>query len=276
MKLQAILVALSALAFAGTVSAQAASSKSFFLASSETGPSGSCVSTGFRLTAGVGSGAVPGRAVSKGFVLEGGFPATLDAPLTGRPWLTGVRPLYAPLRGGSALSLHGTELALGAGAAVKIGGKNAVVTTRTRDKIDTTMPTGLAPGWHPVTVTAGGSTTTLTRGLGVLPLLELEKPAEPHYPFTLRYRGSKGDIVVVFVGVAKLPFAVPVSPYLHGLELNPGAMLVLNPAFVSDQNGVLRTPLVALAWARPLLFQAITISQNPGYKPGSFTNIVTL
>ncbi len=267
---------LSVLVFSTSVTSQAASSKSFFLTSSELGPGGTCVSQGFRLTAGFGEGVVASRIVSKGYVLTGGFPATLDAKLALQPWLTGLRPLYVPLKGGTALTLHGTELALGANTGVQIGTKNAIVSARTRDSVKATMPAGLEPGWQSVTVTTGGKTSTLQRGIAVLPMLELLKPAEPLLPFTVEYRGAPGDVVVLFVGASKLPFAAPVPPFMHGLELNPAAMLVLNPAVVSAPSGVLHTPLPALAWARPLLFQAITISKNPGYSPGSFTNLVSL
>lgn len=265
-----------ALAFSTSVKSQAASSKSFFLTSSEIGPGGTCVSQGFRLTAGFGDGVVASRVVSKGYVLTGGFPATLDAKLALQPWLTGLRPLYAPLKGGTALTLHGTELALGANTGVQIGTKTAIVSARTRDTVKATMPVGLEPGWQSVTVTAGGQTSTLQRGIAVLPMLELVSAAEPLLPFTVQYRGAKGDVVVLLAGVTRLPFTVPVSPFQHGLELNPAAMLVLDPAVVSEPSGVLQTPLPALPWARPLLFQAITLSQNPGYSPGSFTNLISL
>ena len=104
--------------------AQATTSKTFFIVSSETGAGGSCATAKFKLTASLGSGVGAGGASSPKFKFTGGLLSSVDAKVTGRPWLTGVRPLYVPMNGSTILTLQGTELQLGTGAVVQIGGQS--------------------------------------------------------------------------------------------------------------------------------------------------------
>ena len=45
---------------------------------------------------------------------------------------------------------------------------------------------------------------------------------------------------------------------------------------VTDPSGELRLPLPGFASAVPFFVQAVTLSPDPGYAPGSFTNAVRL
>ena len=51
------------------------------------------------------------------------------------------------------------------------------MTSRTRDRIQTKLPAQKEPGWAPVEVTLGGGTSVLREGVGVLPMLDGERPA---------------------------------------------------------------------------------------------------
>ena len=44
---------------------------------------------------------------------------------------------------------------------------------------------------------------------------------------------------------------------------------------VTDVSGEARFPLPAMQWSK-LYFQALALSQNAGYRPGSFTNVLEL
>ena len=253
-----------------------ASGRTFFLPSAEQGSGGTAVSTTWRITGSFGAGAVPSRATSQRYVLSGGFPASLDVPVTGRPWLTAVRPFYAPIMGGTALQLHGTELHLGASASVKIGGKVAAITSRTRNAIAATLPVQTTPGWTRVDVTAGGETTSLPKAIGILPLIEVSPPAEPGIPFQITYRGTQGDIVVWLLAAGKGPFPFPVPPFHYGFELDIATFLVLTVTPVVAASGTAELPLPAVVWSRPILFQTLAVSQTTGYAPGSFSNAVRL
>ena len=252
------------------VGAQAASSKTFFLPANEHGAGGQASSTRFRLSGSFDSGAIAQRAASRSFVLNGGFVASHDVRVSGRPWLTGVRPLYAPLKGGTTLTLYGTELHLGLTATLKIGAQVAAVTTRTRDQVQATLPLQPEPGWQAVELNAGGVTTTLPRGLGVLPMLDLDRPRRNGRPFEVSYRGKTGDLVVWLVGAARGPKIV-LPGYGHGFELNLAAFHVLTGTIVSDPSGVQRLALPGVN-SGPLYFQSLVISRDAGYAPGSFTN----
>ena len=269
-----ILLTLSLLAEA--LAAQAATSPRYLLLGAETAPGGDATSAKHKLHGRLGEGVVAQRATSSRYVLVAGAVGALEAPTTGRPWLTAVRPLYGPLKGGAALSLHGTELTLGTGAAVTVGGAPATVLSRTRDRIRATMPAQKAPGWQPVTVTAGGATSTLPAGIGVLPMMELERPAQPLEPVTIRYRGAAGDLVVWMLGAGNGPFKVPLPGYGHAFELNLFAFIVLTALPVTSPDGTFALPLPALPWSRPLHFQGLVLSVHPGWSPGSFTNVVKL
>jgi len=269
-----------ALGLASGAAAQAASSAAYFLPGCELGSGGVCASTAFRLEASFGGGAVAERADGASFRLLGGFNAAIEAPVSGMPWVTGVRPVYGPLLGSSArFTVHGSELDLGTGTNVTIGGRAATVLSRARDHVVVTLPAQPAPGWQPVTVTNGGGTAVLPQGVGVLPLLEKPHAIEIGRPFRITYRGTPGDIVFLAVASAKFPFTVSIPPYHHGFALNLGALLgpVLGPFPVIDPSGALHLDFPGVPLVRPIHVQMLGLpTANPGYAPGSFTNVIAL
>ncbi len=256
--------------------AQSASSASWFLVAGEAGSGGTSQSFQHALVGTLAAGAPAGRAVSPSYTLLGGFPAAVDAPATGRPWLAAVAPPHGPLLGGTPLVLCGTELALGPAPTVTIGGVAAPVGARTDATIATTLPAQPRPGYQPVVVQGPFGATTLPRGVAVLPLLEFPVAHQANVPLALRYRGAPGDIVVYGVANSAGPVALPIAPFRHGLQLDLATVFVLTAGLVTAADGALDLPLPALPGGFSVHFQALALTQNPGWSPGSFTNAVRL
>jgi len=266
-----------ALGIAGTAATQAASSPGHFLVGGELAPGGDAVSPGWRLTGSFGSGVTATRAVSANHVLVGGFVAGLDASVPGRPWLTGAVPRYAPYHGGLSVSLHGTELSLGATTTVALGATPAAVTSRARDQVAITVPAGLAPGWRAVALTNSGGTALLPRGVGILPMAEKNRAVAMGEPFRITYRGFPGDVVFLAVATHSLPFAITIPPYHHGLELNPASLIgLLGPLPVTGPAGDLNLNFPGITFTRPVAIQMLGLHTRPALGPGSFTNVLDL
>ncbi|MCC6783408.1 MAG: hypothetical protein IT457_11250 [Planctomycetes bacterium] len=215
-------------------------------------------------------------AMSATYVLEGGFPAALDATVLGSPWLTGVRPYYVPQRGSPTLTLHGTELNLGPTPIVTVGGQPATVGVRANSQLQITMPDQPVPGYQPVLVTSVFGNTILTEGVGVLPMIELLCPMLSDTPNGLRIRGTQNDVMVLAMsfGLAGSPFALP--PYGYSFQLDFG-LLVLSSGFVLSGGDTLDLIVPPLALTGLIYVQTFTFSSsNPGYAPGSFSNVVRI
>lgn len=258
---------------AGVASAQSASS-TFVLPAGELGQGGSTTSSNWKLTASLGDGAVATRTSSAGFTLTGGFAAALAAGPSGEPFVMATRPLYGPLLGGTALTLHGTELHVGSSAAVAIGGKSTPVTTRSRARIVTSLPAQTAPGWASVEVTAGGATSTVRKGVGVLPMLDGEPPCARGAPFDIEFRGTQHDLTIWMVALSTRmnPLSMPPLHYEYRLDL--ASMFVVTAAPVTHASGVLQLRVPGLRWGPRVFFQALVLSDTRGYLPGSFTNVI--
>jgi hypothetical protein len=269
-------LALAGLWLAGDLAAQSASSAAFFLATGETAAGGSCQSFVHKLTGTLGCGAPAQRAVSPAFVLLGGFTAGAEAPVTGRPWLAGVAPRFSPMGGGAALTLHGTELDLGPTPAVTIGGQAAVAGARTRDAIQTVLPPQPAPGYLDVVVANLHGTTTLPRGIGILPLVEKVQPARDFEPFDLLYRGTQGDLIVWCVAASAPALGIRLPGFGHAYELDPFNPIILPVTVATDPLGEFRLGVPPVSLAGPIFVQCLAVSFNPGYAPGSFTNFIRL
>lgn len=277
MKIHALCLVLAvSLAAAGPVTAQAAASKNFFLPSNEYGAGGTCASPTFKLSVSIGAGIVAKHAKSPKFNLIGSYQATTTVKVQGRPWLTAVKELLAPMGGGTTVTLQGAELDLGLTTTVKIGGLATKVAKRSRSELAVTVPSLPSPGWKPVSVTNAGGTATLQKGLGVLPLLDLPRPARSKVPFQIVYHGSQGDTILWAMALRKsgTPFVLP--PFRHGLELDLFTLVPLPGSTVTHPSGVFRLRVPAVLIAQPIFLQCLALSRHPGYSPGSFTNLVRL
>jgi hypothetical protein len=262
---------------AGSAAAQTAISPLYVLEVSEPAPSARSAAGSYRLDQSLGCGVVAARAASGTHVLLGGYPALLEGTLAGRPCVTAVRPLFAPLLGGTALTIHGADLHLGGSPTAQVGGVAAAVGTRRDDQLTATLPRQTSPGWKPVAVTNAGGTGTLADAVGILPMLDRPRAVLSGAPFRLTYRGAPGDVAVWMLAGGSSPFPIPVPPFLHGLELDLATMVPLTASVVTDPSGELHLDLPAVVLVRPLLVQAITaLTTNPGYAPGAFTNALQL
>ena len=99
----------SASCLAPATSAQgSASSRSWFLEASDTGPGAVAMqSANWRLDAGFGSGVSPARSASGSWSLTGSWHGLLGSPASGAPWLSAAIPSFAPLGGQSSHSCVG-------------------------------------------------------------------------------------------------------------------------------------------------------------------------
>jgi hypothetical protein len=206
------------------------------------------------------------------YVLEGGFPALLDAPVLGRPWLTGVQPFFVPQTGNPTLTLRGTEMYLGPVPTVTIGGQIAPVGGRTADQMLVTLPDQPAPGFQPVVVTNSLGATVLNQGVGVLPLLERREPLNDATPFEIRYQGTQGDFVFLAIGFGVTPTPYELPGYRYSLQLEPSGIILSNFYFVGAADGRFTIAGPPIPFFDVFTLQALVISEAPGYAPGSWTN----
>jgi len=256
--------------------AQAASSTNWFLATGRVGPGITTQSPAWVLTGALGLGAPTVPAASTSYVLLGGFAATLDAPVQGRPWLTGVSPGQAGLLGGTALTLHGTELNLGGPLSLTIGGVPAAINGRTASAIQTVLPPQPQPGPRSVSLAGTFGTTMLPAGVGVLPMIEWKAPPQPNVPFELVYHGRFGDLFLVIVGFAPSPFPIPFAPLAYGLQIDPTVLLTSGVIGVGDPAGYAVLPLPALSGVHGWYFQAAALTVDPSYALGAFSNLLSI
>ena len=272
-------VLLSSLVVAQERVSVAASSSTYFLSVIEFGDGGEMNSPLYVMNASLGSGVVaePGSS-SSNHVVSGGFPAMAAAALSGSPIVTGVEPLFVPQRGAQTAVLRGADLLSSGATNVVIGGQLAAVQSRTTSEIRVTLPQLSEPGFQPVTlVNPVLGTTQVQTDVGVLPMLYNREPLNPATPISLRFRGTAGDFMLLTLGFGAGAVPLPVLPeYGYGLLLDPG--MIGGSAFlgVGDPSGELRIPGPALPVSGILYVQALVLSSNPGYAPGSWTNVVRL
>ena len=260
--------------------AQTTVSKNYVLIAPTISPFGRTDSTTYTLVA-ANSDVPTTPLASANFTLAGGFIPTLGATVTGRPLLTAVTPRFVTPKSGAVLTLYGTEFGLGSSVTVTIGRRSAQVLSRAQDRITVRLPFAAGPpshpypGWNAIRVTSGADTTTLREGVGVLPMVFTDPAPGPNVPFNFVFKGSQNDQVVWAAGA--LPTAtVPIPGLLFGLGLNPAAMLVLGGFQIPAPSGELRLPIPATNYGGMIFVQAVFSSQDPGYSPGSFSNLFTL
>ncbi len=254
----------------GAVTGQAAASKTVFLAGHERASGGSSQSTTYRVQCSTGAGAVIGRASSTSFVVDGGFGAGLEAPVTGRPWLTGLREIFATPVGSAMVSLYGTELDLGPSPVLTLGGQTTTAGSRERHRITTTLPPQPVPGWRTASLANPLGQSSLVDGIGILPMVFTEPSAvAPNMDLQLVFKGTQGDSVVFAIGLGQAA-PTPMGGFRYGLALNPLIFFVFP---ILDPSGEFRLAIPSSPWMGPLFAQALFTSTNPGYAPGSFSNV---
>jgi hypothetical protein len=255
----------------GPAGSSSASSANYFIASRQPVSGGAAQSQSYALVGCVAGG---GNVQSTSFRLDGGFAASLTTPTFGSPWLAAARPRFATPRSAVTVTLLGTGLDLGSNPAVRVGGVPAPVTARSGDSLQVTLPSQPAPGWQGIELTNSGGTSILAQGIGILPMIYCDPPAATSTPFRLVFKGSQRDTVVWALGIGATN-PVPLSGFGFGLGLSTAVLFVMPGASVLPASGELALPIPASAYVPASIYaQALFLSTDPGYAPGSFSNVL--
>lgn len=247
------------------------SSVNYFSESKGQADGGSSSSTTFALTATVGQHE-PGKRNSATYYLSGGFIGTLDAVSAGA-WITSASPTFHTPRSTNLIWLTGTRLNVGT-PAVTISGKPASVIASSPTDVAVRLPMLPDPGWHSIALTNSLGTTSIERGVGVLPMLYTDGAAASNVSFDLVFKGTKNDFVIWALGFNSGP-KIPIAPYLHGLTLNASFVKILPSFQITDASGEFRLPIPPVPFVFTIYCQSLFITTNPGYSPGSFSNRVS-
>ena len=125
-----------------------------------------------------------------------------------------------------------------------------------------------------VSVTHRGATSELPNAIGILPMLYTSRAPAPKVGFDLVMKGTQGDLMILVVAGASTP-PVVLPGFLHGLEVNTAVLLPLIVGAILAPSGELRLPIPAFDYTGPAYVQALFVGNNPGYAPGSFSNVLT-
>jgi len=125
-----------------------------------------------------------------------------------RPTVTGITPAVL-CTGGGDLTVIGTGFV--AGSRVSIDGVAATVTGITSTAISVTVPPGLGPGTHDVTVVSGGCSDTLEAGLTIT-----SGPAVYFVDPPVVYSGVTLQATIWVSGIAAAPASVSIRPSSGG------------------------------------------------------------
>lgn len=261
------------LSLGSALGAQTASSPQHLVVGQAAFAGGSTQSTNHRLQAVLGE---PGGQVlrSPSHRLEAGTTPVLAATLRQQPWLNSCSPALIDPTPGQILELRGIALDLGTLPTVWIGGKQAQVKSRSKDRISVSMPGDVAPGSPKIRIQNNQGQAELGAHLKVRPVFDLESPPGPGVPFKIRYRGKPGDLVVYAIGIGEIP-PVKLGSYRHGLAM--ASILAIPAAMVANQQGELEIPIPAVQYpVGVLLLQGLVDSKAAAYAQGSFTNLLKL
>lgn len=255
----------------------AASGTNYFASSIEFGSGEDANTLLYRVRPTLGTGVVAQPdCQSATYVLQGGFSAMWRAPIPAAPWLTAVEPFFVGQFGGTPLVLRGSEMFLGSNPAVTIGGNAAAVGPRTVSTIQATLPAQPVPGFQPVVVTNNLGATVLNQGIGVLPLLELREPLNERTPMEIRYQGSQNDLMILALGFGITPSPFVLPGYGYSLQLEPAGIIFSSFYFVGSPDGQLKLKGPPIPFPGVFHVQALVLTNNPGYTPGSWTNAILL
>lgn len=226
----------------------------------------------YAVTATIGQ-MVGGAASSATYAVHGGFVPALDA-VSIEPWLTYATPSYVMPRSKDLVWLSGARLDLGA-PTVTVAGRPAAVVASSATDVAIRMPALSEPGWHSIELHNASGTTSLERGIGVLPLLYTEGAPASEVEYDIVFRGSRGDVVLWALGVSP-GIRLSIAPYLHGLTISSSYIKLLPSMMVSANNGEVRFGVPTMPTTMAIYVQGLFVTSNPGYAPGSFSNLLKL
>lgn len=267
----ALLAGLASGVAAQTVSDNSGSSSvTYFSEAKSDADGGTSGSNTYQVTAAIGQ-IDPSVRTSATYRLDGGFTASLGVTTNG-PWVTSAGPQYVTPRTSNIVWITGSRLNFGP-AAVTVSGVPATVIATSATDIAVRMPPLPSPGWHEIKLTNNGGTTSLERGIGVLPMMYTTSAAVPNKAFDLIFKGTQGDSVVWALGFNPGP-VVPLLNFLHGLTISTSFVRILPTLRITDSSGELRMKFPAVPFLVTVYTQGLFLSSNPGYSPGSFSNMV--
>ena len=155
-----------------------------------------------------------------------------------------------------------------------IGGQFATTVVRTVSQMIVTVPNQPVPGFQPVVFSNSAGTTELPEGVGVLPMIEKREPLNGVDPNYIRIHTLPNDIVLLVLGGALGP-GLQILDFGYQLLLDPGQVIFTDAFFVADPDG--KTTIPIPPFPSGLVFvQALSITADPSYTPGSWTNPVAL
>lgn len=249
------------------------SSPNYFSESKASADGGAAQSVTYALTATVGQGE-PADASSATYSLVGGFIGTLDAVST-EPWLTAARPILNKPRNPKLVWLSGSRLDLANVPTVMISGTPATIVAKSQTDVAIQLPSFLDPGWHEITYTNGGGTTSLERGLGILPMIYTDRAPAAEKAFDIVFKGTPNDFVFWAVAFQPGP-KFPIGQYLHGITLSATFFRVLTPFTIPANTDEVRFSVPPTVFGIDVYVQGLFLNMNPnsGYDPGSFTNML--
>lgn len=250
----------------------ASSSVTYFSESKTVADGGLANSATYALTATIGQPA-PGDVGSTTYALTGGFVGTLDAT-SSEPWLTAANPAYVMPRSNDLLWLSGARLNLGLPSVV-VSGRPVTVVASSATDVAIRLPALPDPGWHSITLSNTAGTTTIERGVGVLPLMYTDGAPASEVEFDIVFRGTKGDVVVWAMGVNP-GTKLPIGPYLYGLTIDASFVRILPAMLITANSGEVRFSVPAVPITITFYLQGLFLTNNPGYAPGSFSNLLKL
>jgi len=247
------------------------SSITYFSESKSDADGGLAQSFTYRLAAAIGQ-IDPGVRTSTTYRFEGGFTATIPVVTKG-PWVTTAFPGFVTPLTTNIVWLSGTRLNVGT-TIVTVSGKPATVVAVSATDVAIQMPTLPTPGWHEVKLTTANGSTSLERGIGVLPIMFADGAAASNKRFDLVFKGTKGDVIIWALGFTPSP-PIQLGPFLHGLTIAGGFIRVLPSLAITEDSGELRLPVPPVPFITTVHSQGLFLTSNPGYSPGSFSNRVS-
>ena len=188
--------------------------------------------------------------------------------------MTAAQPVFVTPRSREVVWLSGARLFPGA-PTVAVSGRAASVVAQSPTDVAVRLPNLPEPGWHQITLRNSSGETSLERGIGVLPMLFTDRGPAANIPFTVVFKGTRGDTILWVVGRSPAPL-FQFGSYLHGLEVGLATGKVLPAMAISSNSGELRIALPAGPLQSPLYVQGLFLTSNPGYTPGSFSNVLQL
>lgn len=256
--------------------AQAASGANHFVVTSQQSANQVCGSFVFQLSCSFGDGIVATRSTSTNWTLLGGFAAQERQPPPTRPWLAAVQPTYVVSGSGRQLTVWGSQMDQGAAPVLQVGSVPATIGVRRRESLLATLPNGVPPGWQPVSLTTSLGLSGVTRGVGVLPMLEVTSAIRSFEPVHYVVRGTPGDLMVFAIALGQSPIGFPLPGYGYSLQLDLATLVVMPPFTITRPDGEWHLQAPGVLFAVPIWVQCFLLSSGTSYAPGSFTNAVRL